>query len=312
MLTVALLSSSVAFAAEPSPLDGTARVLADLKMAHELTVKETGDGDKRVIKLAPEPGAEKRYQLVTAQDLSMTMTGPDGSETPMPQMPGMNPTVVFDISHEVGQPVAEGLVPVAVTYTDVNLDGDVPPAVATQMMQGLAPMKGLGFRLLVDPGEGVPVQADVSTSDQQLFEITQSLADQFLTSLPRFPTEPVGVGAVWTVDMTMNVGGMPLTSHQTITVTELTDDHVVTKVSFDLKRGDAPMQLPGLPPGAEVDMQQFEGDGEGEMRTDLHTLVSTGTMRTVLDLKMAVGAAGQPTMTMAMNTTQTLTMRDAE
>lgn len=307
MLTLSLLASSVALA-EPSPADAAARALEGLSLSHTVTVQSTGQGPKQKVRMKPEAGTVAAYDLITEQDMALSMQGPDGQLIPMDGMGNLAPTMVFSVKHQVHEPVAQGLVPVQVEYTDVAVR-DVPPELAQQMMQGLAPMKGLSFRLLVDPEAGKAVQADVSVEDQAMYEMTQALADQFVTSMPSFPTEPIGVGAVWTVDLTMNVSGMSLLTKQKVTVTELSDDHIATKVSFEMAKGDSPMALPGLPPGASVDLSRFEGSGQGELRTDLRSMVSTGSIETIIDLQMSVGMGEEGAMGMGMRSTQTMTMK---
>jgi hypothetical protein len=309
MLTVALCSS-LAFAEAPADagMNAAARAIEGLQLTAELTLVDAGKGPKRVVKFTPAAGTKASYELVTEQDLSLSMAGPDGEVMEVPGVGQMSPTIVFGVSHSVGQPVADGLVPVNVRYDDVSVR-DVPPELAQQMAAGLEPMKGLAFRMLIDPAQGRAVQADVSVEDDAIYEMTQALADQFTQNLPTFPAEPIGVGAVWTLDQSIDMSGMQLLAKQKIRVTELTDEHITLTTSFDLAQGDGGLQLPGLPPGASVDMTRFEGNGEGTMSTDLRTMVNTGSMRTVVDIDMTVSAAGQPPMKMGMKTAQTITMK---
>jgi len=298
MITTTLLAS-VALA---GPSDATARVLEGLELSHELRLEKTGAEPRRVVRFRPTPGKAATYEMKTTQDVTMSLITPDGQAMPMPGMGNLMPTVVMRMSSKVGEPLAAGVTPVTIAYEDARVEG-AAPEVQAQIKQSMQPMLGTGFRCLVDDASGRIRQVDVSTDDEALYGALQGMADQFVSQLPQFPEEPVGVGAQWTVTMDMSVAGMDLIAQQTMTVTELGEHHIATDTVFALSRGDAPMQLPGLPPGAQVDFERFEGSGKGHYDTDLTTMASSGSMTMDLDLGMAMQVEGQ-SMKMSMDMTQ--------
>jgi len=206
----------------------------------------------------------------------------------------------------VGDPVADGIVPVVVRYESASVEGGPP-----EVQQRMKPMLGTGFRLLVDPAKGRVVQVDVSTEDPVIEQAMQGMADQFVSQLPAFPEEPVGIGAEWTIAGDMSVAGLSMESSQTVTLVEMTDTHVTTDVVFALRRGDGPVGFPGLPPGADVDFTRFEGKGKGRYIIDLGTLSSLGSMTMDVNLGMKMSSEGQD-MGMTMDMTQEMTLREAQ
>jgi hypothetical protein len=308
VVVVALIASQLSFASETEALDQVARVLEGITMSQEITLIDSGRGKKRAVRMAPEPGATARYEVVSSQKMKMVMEGPDGEKMDLPGLGDLMPSVVMTLEHTVEQPVKNGLVPVQVGYTDVRVDG-APADLQGQMMAGLEPLKGLGFRLLIDPATGNAVQADVTSSDDALYEMIQSLADQFMTQIPTFPEEKIGMGASWTVDVDVAMAGMDLSTKKTLVVTELTDESITTSVSLTFENNSQELAMPGMPPGAKVDLSRFEGKGEGSVTIDLTTLATTGSLTTDLDMAMTVEAGPQPKMKMEMEMTQIIEMR---
>jgi hypothetical protein len=305
--------ASLALLAAPSlaaPSDADAlKVLDDLQLTHEISVESLGAEPRQVVRFAPKPGSSASYELVTTQDMSLKMIGPDGQAMDMgAMMGGLTPTIVMPMTHTVGQPVADQLVPVQITMGAVRVEG-ADPGLQAQMAAAMKMVDGLSYRMLVEP-DGDVAQVDVSVDSPELYELTQSMADQLLDQVPTFPDEPIGVGATWTVDMDMDIGGMSLVTHQRMTVTSISDEAIGLKTALTMEQGQGGgMPIPGLPAGADVDFTRFTGEGTGQLTTDLTTMSSTGSVTTRIGLGMKMVDPAMGAVVMEMDLEQKTEMR---
>ncbi len=305
IVAAALFIPSVATA---EPTADVARVLEGLQLRQTLTVDNTGAEPRQTLRWRPEPGATAAYQLSNTQAMNMSMIGPDGKPIDLSAMANMAPTITMNMTHTVADALPNGMVPVIVAYESPSVSG-VPPKAQAAMQQGMSMLDDIDFRMLVAADGSSIEQIDVTAADPTVFELTQSMVDQFLTQMPNFPDEPVGVGATWTLDVDMSVAGMELNTAQKVVVTELSEDTVTMDVTFVMSRGDGPMNVPGMPPEAQLDISRFDGTGSGTMRTDLTSLVSTGSIIAEFGIGMTVSGTGGPPMSMDMSGTQTTEMR---
>lgn len=300
-----ILAASPSFAADPAA-NVTADLLAEVRFDQKITLISAGSGPKTVVRYVPEPGAAATYELKTRIGMDMSMTGPDGQPMSMP-LGQMMPTTVLTMRHTVGQPVKNGMIPVKIEQTDVRVV-DAAPEMLEVMKQSLEQTRGMAFQVLVDPATGRPVQLDVAPgTDPAIGQAIQGLADQMTQQMAMFPAEAIGRGAKWTTESDMNLSGMSMRAVQTSTVTAITPEALEMDVTTTMKIGQGPLQLPGMPPEAKVDITRFTGSGAGKMRVDLATLVTTGTVTMDVDMAMRIGGA-DAAMDMGMKMHQTTDM----
>jgi hypothetical protein len=297
-LVASLLLSSVALANPPTAESATARVLEGMQMSMDIKLVDAGAKPHQVLHFQPKPGSVVDLEVVNSQNMKMEMIGPDGQPFPLPGMGDLSPTVIMGMHQEVGQPVQGGLLPVTIGYTHMSVEG-VAPEMREPMLAGMKPLEGTSFRMLIDPKTGKVEQVDVdSKGSDELYQALQSMVDGFMKNMAQFPAEPVGQGAKWTVDMDMNMAGMQLLATNEITLTKIQGDTIEMSFDMVMKRGDGPFQMPGLPPGAEVDFTKFEAVGSGTNVVNLSTMASYGTNTTSMEMGMKVKGEGQ---SMGMN-----------
>jgi hypothetical protein len=296
---LALLLAVAPSAAGPS----TAQILEDVTLTQQVALVNAGAAPRAVVRYQPRAGATATYEMRTRTGMDLSMTGPDGQPISIP-LGGMVPTSVLSMKHTVGQPVDNGLIPVRVEQLGARVEG-APPEMSAAMREGLAQTEGMSFQLLVDPAVGRPVQLDVvGGTDPALGPALEGLADQLVQQMATFPAEPVGRGAKWTSETQMGMSGLDLRVTQTSTVTAVSAGAVDLDVAMTMRIAEGPVQMPGLPPGAEVEVVKFTGTGGGAMKVDLGTLVTTGAMAMDLDMTLRMAAPGQPPMEMGMKMDQ--------
>jgi len=296
---------AVALASEPTPADQAWKMLEGMDLVAETTMINPGKGPRRLLVQKPVPGSEQHLETRLEQTMAMGMSM--GGETQ--SVPSTaQPVVVMRQTHRVGQAAADGAVPVNVEMVDIRLEGG-DPAMADAMRAGLEPMRGLDFRAWI-AADGAVRQIDVDPSvDEGVFQAVQGMADQFTNQLPAFPAEPVGVGASWTVRTDINMGGMEMITNQTLTITSITDSAVELDVTMSMNKGDGPVNIPGLPPEAKIDISRLEGVGKGTMRVHLKSLVVEQDMTMDADMAMKADMAGMGAFTMDMQLDQHTTAK---
>jgi hypothetical protein len=302
LLSIALAAPSSGEEVPPTKEEVTARVVEGLDLKPTLTLTDRGKGKRRVVRFAPEPGTTTAYTTTTRQSMSLSMKGPDGQMIAVPGLDQTQPTIVTRMQNTVGQPVKDDLVPVDITFLGTEVT-DTTPEMKAQLDQAMGSLTG--FRMLVRASDGGLEQVDVATEDEQLYQMIQGIADSYLDKLPSFPAEPVGVGAAWTVEIDMNLAGLPFRTTQDTVVTAMEDTSVEVAYTFTMHQGEGDLRLPGMPADAEMAFTHFRGTGTGTMRTDLTTLVATGSSTFDLAMGMRVAAGGQPPVDMDMTIHQT-------
>lgn len=302
VLSLALFSAPAS--ADPSE-DMVNEMLANTSIEQEVELVSAGKGKKHRVGFYPKPGAESTTKMTNAQSMEMTIIGPDGKPVPLPNMGQIQPTTSFVMNAKVGDELENGIIPVHYTYGEVGIT-NVPPEMAAEMEKSLEMVKGLGFTAMFQDGK--IVQMDISSKDKAVFEGLQSMVDQFASQMPVFPDDKIGVGAVYTTNTRMSFAGLDMVVAQNATVREISKNHITTEVAYTMTLGSDKMELPGLPPGADISFSKFEGVGEGMLTVNLDDLSYQGTLEMDVDVGMKVSGPELPqAIEMQMGMEQTTT-----
>lgn len=310
---LAALSLSGSASAGPASSSAAASgMLEGMTFDVAMTLVDPGAAPRTVLRFHPRPGATATYETRSTMQMDLSIAMPDGQKVAMPLGEAL-PTMVMTAKNTVGNQLPNGMFPVRIEQLGARVEGQTSSEVAAAMAEALGTMKGMAFDLLVDPS-GRPAQVDVTgTADAAISQAVQQMADQMADQMAHFPTEAVGQGAKWTVDLEMSLGGLDLVVTQTNTLVASTADSVDYTSELVMSMGKGAIAIPGLPPGANPEIKRFRGSGTGAMRTDLATLASSGKMTMDIDMEMAIasGAGGADGLSIAMAMHQTSEVRPA-
>ena len=243
---------------------------ATVSPRHDSTIPEIvdpGEGDRQELVLDLTEGDRS----TTTFDVVMKLNGDQGTVT----IP-IKVTTTMEVD-EVGDVFSD----VSTTITDVTVDGsDLDPANAQQFQEGLSPAEGFVLATKVAPS-GAPLRSGYSRTDPA---VTNAVS--YLSSVPGFPlaqasvvfpTEPVGVGAVWrrTFAQDKNQDGETADVVTTYTLEELDGSNY--RVSYEMTGGDG-----------SVEEDEFVSSGvlEGTLRSIAPTSLTgeaTSTTDTEID-----------------------------
>ena len=132
-LAAAFFLHGVALAAPEPATEPAVQVLEGLELSSEIRLVDAGQAPRKVLRYAPRPGASVDVEMVSRQSMDMKMLGPDGTAMSLPGAGDLSPTMVIGMHQEVGQPLANGFLPVTVRYTTLDVT-DVAPELKQAML----------------------------------------------------------------------------------------------------------------------------------------------------------------------------------
>lgn len=193
------------------------------------------------------------------------------------------PTVVanmtFQVTHGTADPVLRErggrtlrLVEERATVDSIEVDPKgLSPELVTALNQGLAGYAGTRTRTLVgEDGELVEMKTELvggvepAPEEKEMLDRTWEVQRRFPF---RLPPAAVGVGGKWRFSETIEMSGVKAVQVAEMTVTQIHASEVVIRVQV---RQHAPRQelIHPFAPGKTALLEQFRGDGDGELTID--------------------------------------------
>lgn len=266
-----------------------------------------------------EPRVPLRYELSgiapqnTQMDMDMTIGMGFGGQTFDQTMPTMRTMV------SVSDPTIndDGNLRLRFAVEDMSIvpdSGAADPMVVAQLEAALAEVGTFSGTLTMDDrGNIVSSDYDLSSVGPAVRQQMESTMQTVQQSVIPFPTEPVGIGARWSVDMSVEMSGMSLTQSATYEVVEI-DEESVRITSTIAQSADAQtLDLPDLPPGATAELLSYAGSGTGGMTIRFDRAMPEGSFSIQNNTRIRSGdpASGMQ-MDMDMNLSMTARMTTVE
>ena len=240
-----------------------------------------------------DPGAEPRQEL--RYRFEEGQSGTMGMEVGIAMSNLMDGAPVTDVemlmSAEVDTLVSEvyddGSARVEMVYTSYELA--LSEALAQAELDLVSDMfVGLEMWQVVDP-MGTVLEVGLGDTDLPP-ELQQEMLDTTTATQP-LPAEPVGLGARWVAQGSMDAEGIPMQLAVTSEVIELDDDSVVLGLTIAADAEFASSMFDELP-DADVSVGRFFMDGGGEVSVDFDSIVPESDAEIELVLEMTVGGEG--------------------
>ncbi len=287
LCSIALLAAGSALASSRATPAPEARQASEGgESAPAIALQDAGAEPRRVVRFLPRAGAEVLSEVVSKQEAKVWLEPPGRPRSAEPVVE--HATTTLQVRKRVGQPEPSGHVSVQIDSLP-SPGGDEP----SRLARSLGTLEGTRSSVRIDPATGAVEQLSASADIASLPESLPRRIDQLLRQLPSFPDEPIGLGAVWTVELPVTIAELTLQTHQTLQVVELTDTSITVSSQLAMRSDEGPAPLPGLPPGAEGQLVRFHGSGSGQIRTDLETMASSGDLSFALSLGMEAVVSGQ-------------------
>ena len=245
------------------------------------------------------PRAQLRYQPVKGTRTPLEVTadiamGDGASKVPWP-------TVITSSEVTAEDLLADGTIKVRYTVVAIAAkDREHAVLTAEQMTQPLQLLVGTSITGTLTPA-GVLGAINVDSNGRPLPPALQAQVSTLSRNLERsvmpLPTEPVGVGALWTFKQAVDQNGMKVAAATTIKVTAMTPTTVTIALTSELTGPDQHVDVSG----SKVTVSKIAGTMRGTGVIDLVRLTFSGELVADLAMDMAMGGAtDHTTMTSAL------------
>ncbi|MEO0326772.1 MAG: hypothetical protein AAF447_27765, partial [Myxococcota bacterium] len=254
----------------------------------EVTLLEPGDAPQEPLRYAPQVGSA----AVGALEIGARIRAGDAPS-------GSTPPITARYRVAIAEVDAQGFRTRA-TLDASSLPAESPLATGASSLDGVSVSTRIDTRGIVrelsytlPPGAGPDVAA--------AFEQVRSVLAQLTVPLPE---EPVGVGARWRLEQTVQ-GPVEAQQRTEVELVAREGDTLTLRTSLRQSVSLGEARLPGTPSAANAQLEAFEGRGEGQVRLPLDGLVpeeARSTLTTTTRLGAPPGAQGPLTLRVELTT----------
>lgn len=252
-----------------------------------------------------DPGIQPRRQLrftpaantrqTTVLTMNMNMRGTVNGQV----MPVMDfPAIEITMEAEVPKVDANGDSYINLSYSNIDLASGTtaPPEVVNAMRSQFKKIMEMKISYVIDnqgktKDMNVVLPEDIDPNLQQFMEQLLKSLEQI--SVSPFPEEPVGIGAQWLVSSSIPHAGLPLNEVRVLyQLVNFQDDAIVLNVSLQQEpdpQSSGPLNLPGLPPDIDFNIQSFGIQSSGTMTMRLDQIMPlSGIMSTLATMEFTI------------------------
>jgi hypothetical protein len=263
-------------------------------------VEMLGDGSEPRVTLRVARWAGLRYRFIVEASGSLGLVG---------QPPVFGPTVVMTLDHEVLRGSAdpnnehrdaavERLIEERAVLESARVHHDLTPkATIDAWNQSLLSLKGTSYRQRVSESAGIVWLKSELVGGARPAEEVRKAIDATLDVQRHFPFRlppvPVGVGGRWRFRENIEVNGAHAVQVADMQLKAIDANFAVIGLTL---RQEAPRQEVPHPlvPGAKAMLEQFRGDGEGELTVDrLTAIVVRGRLVGTAQITLSGEVGGQ-------------------
>jgi len=266
-----------------------------------LELFDPGAEPRQELRFTPAVNAKQTVAMTVDMDITMSING----QSP-PQID--TPAVEIKIETQVTKVDANGDIYTDFSYSDVDVipAPNTPPELVNTMRSQLQSLVGLQGSIIIDvQGNTKDINFDLP---ENLDPISEQMFEQMSNSLKQlsspFPSEAIGVGAKWQVPNSVSINnGISINQIATYELVSLQDNIATLEVSLEQNAPPQSINLPGMPPGASVELESLDSEGQGDMTIGLSQIMPiSATISLDSNTKMKVTPPNSAQeMTMDMN-----------
>jgi hypothetical protein len=258
-----------------------------------VTLLEAGAAPHQPLRLRPEIGVPQAIDMTVSIRSSQTTGGE-------PMVSQKAPTMRYSMKALVKEIRDNGDFVYEFEYTgvDVVAEEGVDPSMAQMMKHALQMIVGLrGIGVMSDRGFTRSVEFEGRDEMGPVLRQSIESVEQSMQQLVSpFPAEPVGVGASWKVTGAVDQQGITIRQTAILHLAATDGERIEIKVELLHEADPQPLQAPGLPPGASLNIKSYvaRGGTEATMRMNrLFPVVSTVAMTSDATLVVDYGVMQQ-------------------
>lgn len=265
-------------AVEPDLSEVESTTISVTEPSAEPIVLNAGSEPRQLLRMTPTVGAEQRTIMDMTTEVAIAI---DGLSQPSFTAPGTRlvmDSVITDIDDE-------GLITLEFAYADVQMIGDpgLPPQVMDLMRSQISSMIGTTGTIVVNDQGGTESFTLVAPANAEptIRASMEQMAQSFQQISSPFPTEAVGVGAIWQVPQEIVLNGSAINSLATFELVEIAGDRVELAVNVEQTGSVSISDLFPIPDSVSVSDQSLTSTGEGRTFIDLNQMMPLGSNLTI-------------------------------
>jgi hypothetical protein len=162
-----------------------------------------------------------------------------------------------------------------VTAAEVIAGPGDQPAMVQRLREQLGKMVGLEMQLTVT-ARGLVRDVQVKMppdAPPELVSMMDGMRNASQQATATFPREPVGVGARWRVESSVDTGTLKMQQVAHMKLAQRPEGRAVIALTIEQTAPPQPMRLPMLPAGASATLESYAGHGQGQMDVRLDTRI---------------------------------------
>jgi hypothetical protein len=253
-----------------------------------------------VLDAGAEPRSELRYRFDSGDSdsaaiemdikLNMSMAG-------LQARPVAFPTIRMLVELDAVETLDDGSgrYDFAISSAEIVDNADTDPTLATTLRASLGQLPSVSGWARID-SKGAMLEGNMNLPagvDPQLNQVFDSAEQSLQQMSAPLPSEPVGVGAVWQVVQSIESAGFSVSQTANYTLTSRNGDEITLDIELTQSGSDQAVELAGLPPGIEANLDALESAGTGSMRIDLNRFVPESESSVDMAVAMSVALQGQ-------------------
>jgi hypothetical protein len=254
-------------------------------------VVDAGAAPKKALRYKFKAGTTEYVEMDMRMSMGMSMGGKSAPKTDLPTV-----RTLMRIDAKEVTPEGDLRFEFSADKVDVLKDVQVDPKLRGAVEKELTGIVGMHGRARISPrGVATETEFDLApgasdTLKGQMDTMRDSIRQMYLP----FPEEEVGKGAKWDVTSRMPLGGALIDSKITYTLTKVEADRAEADFAIAMSAPpNQPMQLAGLPPGANATLDSVAGSGSGKVSPSFARLVGTSTSKITMESSFSVTMKGE-------------------
>ncbi len=252
---------------------------------------EAGMAPLQTIRYSPRVGETQTAEMTISLDMSMSVAG---NAMPVQVIPSQK--VTFDST--VDDINANGDIKFSFIYTSAEVvdDPKEPSPLAPMLNDMIKSLVGATGSVVVT-NRGITKSAEFNVPDGMAPQLKQ-LLDGMKESMNRIsspvPSEPIGMGAKWTVTQDLVANGMHLVQTSDHEIIKLEPGGFTMKVKVQQAAEPQEIKNPALPPGTTVALVSLDTEGKGTSQVETASLIPIQSSITISTKNtMDIDTAGQ-------------------
>jgi hypothetical protein len=230
-----------------------------------VALESAGAEPRAVARLSLQVGQSQTIDLVSRIELESRTNGQVAPESKVP-------STLLVLEAQVAATLPDGAFTVTTVVRDARAqpEADVKPESTAALDDALKALVGQTRARRID-AQGASTESALDGTPRPAAQVSQlvsnleSAVDHF--SVP-FPTEAIGLGAVWTVTEDLTVSGVSVVQSARYEVVSREGARITLKLATEIRAGEQPMAVPGLP-GGQVKLKSMSSTGQGQVEVDL-------------------------------------------